>query len=203
MQENLVFELNERKKKINGLLTILVLLFVGAMAAVFFVFFRDLAMVKGSPVAQFITHVRTVLGSFDLLGVFYVGLFGGLFFLFFPMEAYFMKALGGNDPCFAFCFFMLGIAISYSADYLIGLKVSGISKKLISPKRFYTVKSYINRFGNSAILIANGVPFLPSQQVTFVLGVFRYNKARLLVLTLGGQALKALAIMGVHLLIFG
>ena len=114
-----------------------------------------------------------------------------------------MKALGNNNPYLVLCIFIFGIIISYSLDYLIGMKLSRISKKLISPKKFYNVKSYINRFGNIAILIANGVPFLPSQQVTFILGVFRYNKLRLFVLTVGGQILKALTLMGVYFLIFG
>jgi len=70
------------------------------------------------------------------------------------------------------------------------MKISKLSKKLISPKKFYSIKSYLNRYGKLAIFAARALPFFPSQQVTFILGVFRYNRTRLLVLTMLGQMFK-------------
>ncbi|MGM5481982.1 MAG: VTT domain-containing protein [Nanobdellota archaeon] len=200
MEKSLIYELDSRKKIINRILTLVILGIVVFLGTIFFVLFKGSGVFNNTFIMYLINHVRISLSEFGLLGSLYVGLFGGLFFLFFPMEAYFIKALSVSNEYLVFLFFFSGIIFSYSMDYFIGMKFSRISKKLISAKKFYSIKSYINKFGSLAIFIANGIPFLPSQQVTFILGVFRYNKIRLLVLVLGGQLVKFFALMGLHFL---
>jgi len=51
-------------------------------------------------------------------------------------------------------------------------------------------KTYINRYGQAAVFAIHAIPFLPSQQATFILGVFRYNKAKLLMLAVPAQMIK-------------
>ena len=77
------------------------------------------------------------------------------------------------------------------------LKLSGISKKLISPKKFYRLKGLTNKYGALTIFFFNALP-LPSQLLSVILGVFRYNKTRFYVFFLFGQIVKYAAISVIY-----
>lgn len=198
MQTDEIIEVNAKKKKFNGILEILIVLFIIFVIVLYLVFLRKLTFFQDWFLTDFLAHVKMHIASFDLLGSFYIAFFGGLFFIFVPMEAYFFGAVNDMHSLLLYLVFIAGIFVSYSLDYLIGLKANRLAKKLVSPKKFYSIKTYINRYGKWAIFGANVIPFMPSQQVTFILGVFRYNKIRLLVLTIGGQIIK----YGVILLLY-
>ncbi len=134
-----------------------------------------------------------IAGS-TLLGVFYTTLIGGLFFIFMPLEIMFARFLGAGNPfVIVLLLFLLGLVISYTVNYLVGWRLSGISKKLITPRKFYKIKSIINRHGAVAIYAINALP-LPSQPLAAILGVFRYNKTRFYVFFLLGQLTKYIVI---------
>lgn len=194
IQNNEINEINARKKKIDGILSITAVFFVLLILILYILYFRRLEIFQDSFLTLIVSHIKNKIAAFNLLGSFYVSLFGGLFFIFVPMEAYFINALRYNPALIITLVFICGIIISYTADYLIGMKMSRLSRKLISPKKFYKIKSFLNRFGKPAIFAVHAIPFLPSQQVTFVLGVFRYNPARLFILGFLGQALKYAAL---------
>lgn len=194
MQDDIV-EVNALKKKVSGLVAIGTVLFIISIIVIYIVFLRKSTVFQDTFIASFLSHVGSNIASFNLLGAFYIALFGGLFFIFVPMEAYYINALRHSNPFILFLVFIFGILISYSADYLIGTKISKFAKKAVSPKKFYKIKSLLNKFGRVGIFAASAVPFLPSQQVSFILGVFRYNRARFFVLTFLGQIVKYLGIM--------
>ena len=56
-------------------------------------------------------------------------------------------------------------------------------------KKFYKTKGILNRYGSLAVFSFNALP-LPSQLLSVILGVFRYNKTRFYVFFLSGQAVK-------------
>ncbi len=198
MQTDVIIEMHARRKKLEGLLTIAAIAFVILVIISYLIFLKKLSFFQDSLLTSIVGHVKSEIVAFSTLGSFYTALFGGLFFIWVPMEGYFIKAMLNSDPVLLYALFIIGIIISYSIDYLIGLKLSKLSKKLVSPKKFYRIKTYINRYGKAAIFLASAIPFLPSQQVTFILGVFRYNKTRLFVLTLAGQMVKYLGILAVY-----
>ncbi len=197
LAKNLVLELNSKKKKLEGLALIIFSAVAVLIILTYIVFLRDMALLQNSFLADFFTHVKFHITNWTMLGSLYVAFFGGMFFIFVPMEGYFVPALQNNNGLVLFTIFIIGILVSYSIDYLIGLKLSKIAKRLVSPRKFYKIKSIINRHGKLAILVANIIPFLPSQQVTFILGVFKYNKLRLLIFTMLGQMLKYMALLAV------
>ncbi|MFW5990995.1 MAG: hypothetical protein ACOCQX_02075 [Candidatus Nanoarchaeia archaeon] len=199
MDENAIFEVNHRQKLLKGVVTLSSLFVIIMSFVTYFLFLRNLIILQDTPVYSVLKFFTGIISEFSLLGMFFVGLFGGLFFVFFPMELYYLKALSVNNIPLCIAAFMAGMLFSYSADYFIGMNLSRFARGLISSKKFYGIKSYINQYGNAAILIVNGLPFFPSQQVTFILGVFRYNKTRLIILTLTGQLVKVLAIAGFYL----
>ena len=137
-----------------------------------------------------------------LPSIFYSSLFGGLFFVTIPTEAVFIHYLraGYNFliviPIFISCFF-----IAYNINYFIGMHLAEISKKIITTKKFYKVKTIINKYGDWAILGINAIPFFPAQPLSAILGVFKYNRKRFYFYFLLGQTIKhfALAIGYIYL----
>lgn len=195
--KNCVMKVNARQKEFNVVFLIAMIFFASLMFVLYLTTFQKMELFTDSFLTSIIRHIGYHLSSSSLLGAFYLGMFGGLFFIPTPIELIAMRIMDQNPyyvlvliPLFA------GLFISYSIDYIIGLKLSNLARKLISIKKFYKLKTFINRYGKYGILFFNALP-LPSQQLTFVLGVFRYNKIRLLVFTLAGQIIKyALIILG-------
>ncbi len=198
MRSDVIIEMHSRRKKLEGIITIASIVFVMLVIVSYLIFLKKLAIFQDSWLTAIIGHIKSQIVSFSILGSFYTALFGGLFFIWVPMEGYFIKAMLNANPALLYILFIIGIIVSYSIDYMIGLKLSRLSRKLVSPKKFYKIKTYINRYGKAAIFLASAIPFMPSQQVTFILGVFRYNKLRLFILTLSGQMLKYLGILAVY-----
>jgi len=195
MHSNVIIEMNAKRKKLEGFLTIAAIVFIIIIIVSYLIFFKKLSIFQDSMLTDIVGHVKTQIVTFSTLGSFYTALFGGLFFIWVPMEGYFIKALLSSNPTILYLLFIGGIMISYSIDYLIGMKLSKLSRRLVSPKKFYKIKTYINIYGKAAIFLASAIPFFPSQQVTFILGVFRYNKTRLFILTMSGQMIKYFAII--------
>jgi len=188
MLSNEIKEVNAKKKRLDGYLTIAVIILVIWIGILYWIFLRDI--LADTMFGTIVGHIKTQIASFSELGSLYIALFGGLFFIFIPMEAYYMNALSNSNTYILYSLMLSGIIISYSIDYFLGMKFSKISRKLISPKKFYGIKQYLNRYGQLAIFIAHVVPVFPSPQVTFILGVFRYNKMKLIMIALPAQMLK-------------
>ena len=133
--------------------------------------------------------------SGTLLGVFIFALISGLFFVSVPIEVFYVNfLLQGGNPWLIMITAFSGFFISYSANYVMGYYMSGVSRKLLSAKQFYKVKIFLNRFGKLAIFSGNLLPFLPSQVLHFTCGVFKYNFARLTMLWAAGWAINLLSI---------
>lgn len=181
-------EINNKRKKLEGILTIAIICFIIFITIIYLTLLKDLF--RDSFISVVVSHIKKNITEFNLLGSLYTALFGGLFFIFFPMEAYFFNALRYNNYFVLAVVFLSGLVVSYSIDYLIGMKMSKIAKRVVSTKKFYRIKSYINRYGKIAIFLASAIPLFPSQQVTFISGVFRYNKLRLFMITMAGQMIK-------------
>jgi len=60
---------------------------------------------------------------------------------------------------------------------------------LVSRKKVYKARRYINKYGSYGIFLFTAVPFLPGPLVTFALGVAKYNIPRLFVITFLGKSL--------------
>ena len=137
-------------------------------------------------------HIREL----TLLGTFYSGFFGGLFFIFMPVELVFITFLLKHNPFIVLGFYMAGLTLSYTFNYYIGMNLAAATKRIITPAKFYKTKNLINKYGGKAIFVFYLLP-LPSQPLTAVLGVFKYNKARFYALFFLGGLLKYLVIIGI------
>lgn len=196
-------EYRSKVKKLSGMFLIAIFCIIGALGVLYFIFLRRLELFQGTWFSFALTHIKDEVFSNSAIGLFYVTFFGGLFFLFTPIDVFFIAAINTGKFSPLHCTLMfLGLLFSYSLNYVIGLRFSTLSKKLVSPKKFYKTKVIVNKFGKLAILFFNIIGF-GSQQLTFVLGVFRYNRTRLLILAVIGQIIHYSLIAVVLIWIIG
>lgn len=183
-------EYKRLNKKWSGIVLIGVFSLIVITITFYLIFLRKLPLFESTYIPIILNHIKTHIFAYSSLGLFYATFFGSLFFLFIPLEAFYIAALkkGMMSPLH-FAALFAGVLLAYSINYFIGWRFSRFSKNLISPKQFYRIKIAVNRFGKLAIFLFNVIG-MGSQQLTFVLGVFRYNKTRLFVFALAGQIVK-------------
>lgn len=198
MDETLSGQMIDFERKRPSGLVIAIITAIIAAIIILFILAIKFPILKDSFLWHFFSHIKYHTSTLSYLGMYYVTLFGGLFFVTVPIEPYFVVAIQRNNAFIITLAAFLGITISYTVDYILGYKFSNVSKKLISVKQFYKMKAIINKRGSLAIVFFNIIGF-GSQQITFVLGVFRYNWIRLALLTFLGQAIKYSAILAVYL----
>ncbi|MEE9525869.1 MAG: VTT domain-containing protein [Candidatus Woesearchaeota archaeon] len=187
--ESKIFKYNKFNKVLFGTGVIIIVLFL-ILLITSYLFLKDSNIWLFKNLNFLISHFTKHISGASLLGALYSTMIGGLFFLSIPLELLFIKFFNSGRPIMIILlFYFIGLFISYSINYFIGLKLSGVSKKLISPKKFYKLKGILNRHGAWAIFVFNAIP-LPSQLFAAILGVFRYNKTRFYVFFLLGQLTK-------------
>jgi membrane protein YqaA with SNARE-associated domain len=135
-----------------------------------------------------VEHVMTEMYTASLLGTLYLGAIAGLFIFTVPLEALFIQGVLNNGYP-AYIAILIGVGVSYTINYFAGRYLSNLVQPVIGPKKFYRVKARLNSFGPWFIFIMNLVPMI-SQSFTAVLGVLKYNPARLAVYTALGQVVK-------------
>lgn len=124
------------------------------------------------------------------LTVLIAGFLSGLFFLPVPTEIFFINAVrnGASIPISmagAIAGFTVGLIISY----FIGMKLSHVVNYFVSPKKMYGLRRKVNRYGAYAVFLCNALPG-PGPQLTFALGITRYNFTRLMSVMLIGVLVK-------------
>ena len=192
-----IFTYNRARKIVFGIAWILGIIIIAAIVASYFTVLKDSEFAAVQAFNSAVGHVSSNISDATVLGIFYSTLIGGLFFIFMPLELFFIKYLkAGHMIITVMAVYLAGLIVSYTADYFIGLKFSFLAKKLISPRKFYKIKGLINRYGSIAVFLFNAVP-LPSQILSAILGVFKYNKTRFYVFFLLGQVTKIVVITAV------
>ena len=188
-KEDRIFPYDRFGKILFGVVIILLGIFIILLIISYF-FLKDsdifIFILMNAMIKYFSSHI---MGA-TLLGAFYTTAIGGFFLFTIPLEVLFVKFLRAGRPVlFIFILYFLGLIISFTLNYLVGLKLASLSKKLVSPKKFYKIKGALNRWGALTIFLFNAAP-LPAQPLAVILGVFRYNKTRFYVFFLLGQLVK-------------
>ncbi|MCA9485682.1 MAG: VTT domain-containing protein [Nanoarchaeota archaeon] len=146
--------------------------------------------------------VMREINGLTLVGLFYIGFLGGLFFLPFPQEvSFFYSLIRGNSIIFSFVMVNAGYLLAQVANYFIGRKLSGPFMAVISKKKLFKARRFINKHGAKGVFLFNFLPF-PAPLLTFALGITRYNIYRLFFYTLLGVFLKYILITGFYLLFY-
>ncbi|MFH1316771.1 MAG: VTT domain-containing protein [Candidatus Woesearchaeota archaeon] len=195
LRNDVIFTYNNIRKKVKGILTIISLVLILSTIVYYVVFLRNSEFILIRLINFAIGHIYSQLRELTILGAFYGSFIGGIFFIFLPQEPLFWSFLSkGINPAVLFTIQIVGLTIAYAINYFIGNKLSGLSKRIISYKKFYKFKSLINKYGAVIIFIFNVLP-LPSQALSTILGVFKYNKTRFFILFFSGQSIKYLVII--------
>lgn len=193
--EESMFHYNIRKKRAFGAAIIVIGMFLFLIVLDYVLILRKSDFFLVTFINTVFSHIGSQVAAKTLLGVFYTALFGGLFFVFMPVEALFISYLKSDAPdIMIMLVYIFGFIISYTINYYVGFRLSKLAKKLISAKQFYKLKGTVNKYGGLAIFGFNALP-LPSQPLATILGVFRYNKTRFYVFFILGQVVKYTVIM--------
>jgi membrane protein YqaA with SNARE-associated domain len=183
-------EYNKHNKRFQGLVLFSIIALIVISVGVYFGFLRDLGLFQDTFIGDLFSHFFSEIKNFTFLGFFYIYFFGGLILLFIPADPYFFAAFAmGKFHYYDLFAIFAGLLLSYTVNYLIGLRFSRIAAVIVSPKSFYKSKTLVNKWGKWAVLLTNLFSF-GSQQVSCVLGVFRYSLFGMLLLTFVGQAVK-------------
>jgi membrane protein YqaA with SNARE-associated domain len=187
---------NIRRKRINAILNILVLLFILSFIIIYFLIFQDSDLLVFKIIKTVFIHIKTtIFQNPSYLGVIYAAFFGGLFFIFMPGELLFINFIKTLNPWISLLLHLSFFALSFSVNYFIGLKFSNLTKKIVTPQKFYKIKGILNRRGSIAVFFINLIPGLPQQPLSAILGVFHYNLTRFYVYIFAAQTLKYIAII--------
>lgn len=145
--------------------------------------------------------IMTDVKEITPIGLFYIGLGGGIFFMPIPHEPFYYYGLvKGNSILFSLFTINAGFFLAQILNYLMGLRLSKIFRNLVSKKDLYKVRRFINKHGGIGVFFFN-LLFLPAPLLTFALGITRYNVYRLFFYTFLGTALKYAAMIIFFILI--
>ncbi len=190
-----IFERSNKQKLEVFFVSLMVVIVISAVATVLLTFFREGFFASGS-FQSMKSFFEKDVKEISPLGLFYMSFFGNLLFVPFPIEFPFYFGLVKGNPFLISLFLVTaGLIPSYAIDYFIGSKLSRIIFTFISTKKIYKVKRLVDRYGSYAIFGFNLLP-LPANELTFALGIAKYNITRLFVVTLVASVLKFFAIWG-------
>lgn len=129
------------------------------------------------------------------LGLFYGHFLGGLFFVPSADELIFYYGLlNGNSLLFSFIAALSGYLLAQLVNYVLGYNVGAFLLHLVSKRKVYRTKRWINKYGAYGIFVFNITP-LPAPLLTFALGVTKYNFRRLFLITIVAKTLEYLVII--------
>ncbi len=185
-----IFSYNRFKKRFFIFSSIGFIILFLALIILYFTSLRNSNFYLIERLNAFFVYIATNVKSGSLLGAFYTTLFGGLFFIPIPMDVLFINFLrSGHIFAFVILVYIAGLICSFSINYWVGGKLTYLSKRLIGIKKFYKVKSRVNKYGSWGIFIFNLLP-LPGQILAVIAGVFKYNKAKFYISFIAGQTIK-------------
>ena len=174
-----------------------ILLFLGLYFYGFwYKFFRTAPVLS-----NLISYLGYNIANTTPLGLFYGHFIGSIFFMPSLDELVFYYGLmNGNPLLFSFLAAIFGFMLAQILNYFIGFKLSGFMLHLVSKKKVYKTKRWINKYGGYGIFVFNIIP-LPAPLLVFALGVTKYNFKRLFVIALIAKSLEYTTIIGIFLLL--
>lgn len=188
------------KRKVLGYSIMILILFL-FLAIFFYNFWYNL--IQTTPfLYETITYIKYNFMSVTPMGLFYEHFLGGIFFVPSGDELLFYYGLLNENPLFFSLFTSLtGYMLAQLLNYFIGFKMSDLMLHLVSKKKVYKTKRWINKYGSYGIFFFNAIPVFPAPLLIFALGITRYNFKRLFIITTLAKILEYLAIIGFFLLV--
>jgi membrane protein YqaA with SNARE-associated domain len=137
-------------------------------------------------------YIESEISNQTLKGLFYMSVFGSIFFLLMPSEALLIYYLSSTNYFFIvlLSIMILGNVIGMIFNYFFG-RILGerIIMWMFSEKKFYDYKDKIDRLGGIVLFFGNILPG-PIELLAVFYGGFKYDFTRYLYLTLIGRLIK-------------
>jgi len=163
----------------------------------FYIFRQDvLEFLKSIPfVWNILSPVFAEISSNSLLGLFYLSLFGSLFFISMPIEIVFIYYLTLDyNPLIILIIASVGSLLGLTFNYLFGLVLGERFLRFFLKAKFDKFKASIDKFGGFIIFFGNVIPS-PVELATVVFGCTRYSFRKFLIYSLLGRVVKFGAII--------
>lgn len=200
-RHNFIYE-NSHKHKIKSVFIFIVTLAVLIAIAILF-FTAQLKFIQNVPIINLIlVNVQSDIVNFTPVGLLYQNFIGGIFFIPTPDEILFYYALSkSHSIIIPLLFSTIGYMLAQVVNYFVGLKISGFVLNLVSKKKVYKTRRFVNKYGAPGIFLFNLLP-LPGPLLIFALGIAKYNFSKLFLMTLLGKLCKYLFLILLYILIF-
>ncbi len=159
------------------------------------------SLIKTTPfLYQLLSYFRYNLVNTTPMGLFYGHIIGGLFFMPSADELVFYYGLmKGNLILLSFAAAVVGYLLAQLLNYFMGLKMSNFLLQIVSKKKVYKTKRWMNRYGVYGIVIFNILP-LPAPLLVFALGITKYNFKRLFIVMGLTKVVEYSLLIGIFLL---
>jgi len=186
---------NSHLSKIWTLISSVFILLVVLVVSFFFSTFFYSLLNSLPYVSALIDFLTENISNATVWGLFFAHLIGGIFFIPSPDEIIFYYGLVKGNPYFlAFLSAVTGYMIAQVLNYYIGNKISPLVMHIISKRKVYKARRFVNRHGTFGIFLFNFLPF-PAPLLTFALGIAKYNFTRLFTITLIGKMCKYIVLI--------
>ena len=188
-----VQESSNRQKIKIFFVSLLLLIVIVSTITFAFLFFKE-SMDRSAPILALKSFINNEVKNVTPIGLFYLSFTGAFFFLFAPVELFFVIGLRHGNPVLISIFYVLaGMIPAHAVNYFVGSRFGSIILNFVSKKKVYGIRRKINKYGPYAILFFNILP-LPADILTLALGMTKYNIIRLYTFMISGAIIKFTAI---------
>ncbi len=173
-------------------------LIIGTIYLLFVLFKEDIiGLLKTNQTTWAIyVHISTQIAEKSLLGLFYAGFFGSLFFILIPLEAVFFYYLAlPYHPAVVLVVMLISSVLGLGVDYILGRLVGEGVLLRFQGKMFEKYKRAMERFGGLIIFFTNIVPFLPVQLISVAVGATRFGLKRFMIYTTFARGVYLLGLL--------
>jgi len=153
-------------------------------------FFLDILKQSPALYSQYL-FIQSQISNSTLLGLFFVSIFGSLFFLVLPSEALFIYYLNSTNHFFILIIILtvLGSLVGLSFNYFFGKMLGEKILRWMFKKKFDSYKEKILKYGGYVLFFGNIFPG-PIEVLTIFYGGFKFEYSRFIYLSMMGRLVK-------------
>lgn len=140
-------------------------------------------------------YIQNHISNNTVLGIFFLGILGSLFFLALPSEALFIYFLSSTSylPIIIIALIICGNLIALIFNYFIGWILGEKIVQFIFKKNFFKYKDLIEKYGGFVIFLGNIFPG-PFEILSVFYGSFKFEFSRYVFLAFMGRLIKYILI---------
>ncbi len=183
----------EKRKKSPLLRKILIFFILTAISVVIYLFFKDqmISLLKVNPyVWNTYNHLALNIGKNTWLGMLYMSVAGGLFFLPLSADVVFLYYMAlGMNPFLVIVISIIGGLLGHTIDYFVGRVIGAFFLRRFMKEKFSKYAKSIENWGAFLLIPGNIFP-IPMDILSVFYGAFKFSFRKFFWLTLIGKTIK-------------